>query len=395
MTEFGLTNAGFIPMRTEDWLSVIRDDFENELGGVAIDWSRQTVLGPLTLALARRLASNSETLQAAYDVKSLNNSSGAQLDDVGQLNLTSRIGATKSTATVTLASTAASTVDVFVGEGTIVQGGGLNGRARWVTIEDATIPSGGATVDVLVEAEDAGAVPALIGEINRIVSPLTGWDSVTNPAAATLGRDIELDGAFRRRMAEAPSRAGSGTVPAVRESVLALDGVTSCLVIENEESTIQVVEGVSMDPNSIGVYVYPPTLTSAQIESVVAEIFDKKAGGIKTIGTNAATVNYGQVNYSIRYSFPADLGVAVIVNITALPTGTTVADITDAITQVVTEYFSELLPGVDLYQLDLLNRLKNDIPQILAATVSFNGSSTTPVTVNANQIATLGSLVIP
>ena len=55
------------------------------------------------------------------------------------------------------------------------------------TTAAATIPSTG-SVDVVMQSVEAGAIEAAAGALDRIVTGVPGWETVTNAAAAVLGR---------------------------------------------------------------------------------------------------------------------------------------------------------------------------------------------------------------
>jgi uncharacterized phage protein gp47/JayE len=57
--------------------------------------------------------------------------------------------------------------------------------------------SGNAYVDF--QAVEAGPIAASVGALSQVVSGVLGWDSVSNPTAATLGRAQESDLASRLR----------------------------------------------------------------------------------------------------------------------------------------------------------------------------------------------------
>lgn len=89
-----------------------------------------------------------------------------------------------------------SAVDLrIVGQGgvTIVDGVATDAnRGRWQLPSSVTIPPGG-EITVTALSQTLGAVTAPAGSINQIGTPTLGWQSVTNPAAATPGAPVESD----------------------------------------------------------------------------------------------------------------------------------------------------------------------------------------------------------
>src|SRR5574343_474971 len=91
----------------------------------------------MTSALAIQLGTLGELSQELYDALSVQNATGRQLDNLCLLVGVTRQEATHSTATVTLTGTAGTVLPPE----TLMEGGGLDGRARWRLASAAT--SGG------------------------------------------------------------------------------------------------------------------------------------------------------------------------------------------------------------------------------------------------------------
>ncbi|HSH00110.1 MAG TPA: baseplate J/gp47 family protein, partial [candidate division Zixibacteria bacterium] len=254
MTDYGFTDYGYTPTPESVIEETMQDDYET-LTGIACDWSYDSFLGAYNLTVARRLSSVELGLQALSDSRSFNNARQLALDDQGQSRLTARLEQTKTRITLTLTSEADTTKVVPIPTGSVVRGGGVDGRQKWETVEDVEIPAAAGTVNVTAQALEYGAISADPADVTEIVTAINGWASVTNTSAITVGRDVEQDGPYRRRMVLAVGKAGSATPTAIRAKVLGVDGVTACNVIENIELTTENVDGVSLEGKSIAVYV--------------------------------------------------------------------------------------------------------------------------------------------
>jgi len=384
--DFGLTTAGFVTPRSADWLEIIRDEFEAEVG-VEVDWSRQTVLGPWSLVIARRLGSLSETVAALRDSRSVNNATGAQLDDLAQLSLTEREGATRSEVNLTLTSTAAIAAPVFIEEASLFSGGGEDGRARWRTLEAVFVPATGGNVVVAAEAVDEGAVAAAIGEITKILSPVEGLASCTNAAAAVLGKDDESHASLRRRIPEAPYRAGRGGPKSLRERVRELASIETCSVLENDSGSEATISGYVMEAHSVAVFVHPDTITTEEQEELASVLFDAKATGIKMLGTEEAEITVADVVITVRWNYATTVAYTLAFDV-GLFEGFALADVETALQELGADYFSDLVPGDDLLMLDVAHRAKQNVPGIKSLVVKFNGAAA-DVTITATQLATL------
>jgi len=167
---YGLSADGYTPRTEAIWLALFEGDYEARLLAAGlpsdVDWDRDAIEGIVSKITAERLAEIDELVQAVYDALDPNNATGVQLDTVCALVGVLRDAATFSTAVETFTGTAG----IFVPTGTIVEGGGTDGKARWSTIADGTVGSG-LTVDITVRAELSGATEAGVGDIDEIITP--------------------------------------------------------------------------------------------------------------------------------------------------------------------------------------------------------------------------------
>ena len=182
----GLTSAGYTPIRSAEYLTLLRAAIATELvaAGITaeIDWAADTILGTITSVTAASLGRLGEVAQAVYDARSPNNATGAQLDDLCTIVGVSRLDATYSTAAVTLTGTSGTIIPA----GSVVSGGGTDGLARWTLAASVTLASGTGTG--AVTAEDVGAIAAAIGEIDAIITSSPGGrPSPTPPLRSPAG----------------------------------------------------------------------------------------------------------------------------------------------------------------------------------------------------------------
>lgn len=176
-----------------------------------------------------------------------------------------------------------------------------------------------------VIATATGAIAAPIATLANIDTPIFGWDSVTNPDAATLGRDVESDTSFRQRRFESVQIAGAGTVPAIESNVRQINGVTDAFVIENRTL---LVDGGGRPGKS-----FETIVKGGEDQAIAQKIWDVKPAGIETFGTTSKTVTDSQGNsQTINFSRPTDIWVHLEIDYTLyseelFPTGgeTTIA----------------------------------------------------------------------
>jgi len=390
MTTYGLSSTGFLARRAADFRQIMRDYYDAATGLVN-DWSDDTFLGNITANASIRLGELSEGLQAVYDAFNRNGATGAQLDDIGGLIGVFRNEATYSLATVTLSGTAGTVIP----SSNVVEGGGDDGRARWKTLTDATI-GGGGTVDVQVQAEEAGSIHADIGDIDKIVTPVSGWDSVTNAAESTDGQDRETDDEYKLRQSEGGSIYGSGNSNSLLANLSALDYVAAALVIDNDEPTQQVIGGVTVPPNSSTSIIWPNSLTDAQKDEVAETIYMQLPQGIKANGadvTRTVTKRDG-LSKSISFSWASQLGCTTDVTVELEP-GYVLTDVDTPIEEANEALFALLTVGESIQDLDLQGQIAS-VAGLKRATVTFNigAGAVTSAEPDFNEILNLTSTTV-
>ncbi|AMG44728.1 hypothetical protein AL520_09315 [Achromobacter xylosoxidans] len=228
---------------------------------------------------------------------------------------------------------------VIVGQaGTIITGGAIQDdqlQNRWNLPETVVIPLTG-QITVTATCTSIGAVSAPAGSLTKIATPTRGWQSVTNPAMATPGNPVEVDGTLRLRQAVSvalPSRTVlEGTVGAVAS----VDGVVRYRAYENDTS--------STDSNGIPSHSISVVVDGGDAMEIAEAIAAKKTPGTGTYGTTTEIVTdiYG-IAHPISFFRPSDAAITAAVTIKALTGYTTTVG--DAIKQAIAEYVNGLEIG--------------------------------------------------
>lgn len=215
----GLTIPAYADIQADNIAQFLKIYGQNEY--VGIDSAIYQFISILSLKNSDAL----KALQYAYNQSSPNTAVGAGLDRIVKLNGLVRKPYTFSSVILTITGTPGTVIPI----GSIAQDSNGN---QWSTVGAVTIPGGG-NINVTANATLPGSVTALAGTITIIATPIGGWTSVTNAAAATPGTPIETDSQLRARQAisvSLPSKTMySGTVAAIA----ALSGVGRYFVEEN------------------------------------------------------------------------------------------------------------------------------------------------------------------
>jgi len=237
-----------------------------------------SVLGNLIDTFAARLDELSNATQDLYDSFDERNATGVYLANLAAIVGVDRQVATYSTVTLSLTATAACTVPA----GSIVADAA---GQQWVTATDVLFAAPGVQT-VEASPPETGAIQAGVGTLTVIVTPVTGWASVTNAAAATEGQDRELDPALRSRRRRSLKITGASSPDAIFSRVSAVDGIEACLVRHNKTAaavTLGTTTTITLDGHSYAVVVYPNGLSAALSAAVAQAIWDSAPSGIDSM----------------------------------------------------------------------------------------------------------------
>ncbi len=156
-----------------------------------------------------------------------------------------------------------------------------------------------------------GPVPCIGSDLSVIVSPISGWNGITNPISAEpLGQQAETDTAFRLRIAASPRMNSSATSESIRERLVQeVPGVQHAFVFEN--LTDEMDDG--RPPHSIEVLVDAPTDDATQ-QAVAQEILKLKPVGITTCSTATTQLSVPIIDsqgdpHTIIYSAPDSINI--------------------------------------------------------------------------------------
>jgi hypothetical protein len=190
--------------------------------GESISTDEEELLGHLFRQVAYQLDTVNEKVQQIFDNMGISNNSGVPLANVLELIGMAFQSEAASTATVTCTVSKATTIPT----GSVVR----TAANVYFTTDEALVFVASGSDDVGVTCTVNGPNAAGIGEINTIVSSVSGWTAVTNAAAATPGRLQESSAEVKARHTTAVSTSGERDSASVSESVGNVSGVSAVLV---------------------------------------------------------------------------------------------------------------------------------------------------------------------
>jgi len=297
----GLTDDGLVIKTTDEILGEINEQQQADINP-GLNLSSATPLGQINGITAAKLGEIWDVLRAVHMSMYPASASGRSLDNVCSFTGTKRHDAVKSQ----LAAVVVNLDDGFsAAAGELIASVAGDPTRRFVNV-DAVENTSGITddFDVNFEAETAGAVPCLAGQLTVIAESLSGWNSVTNPTDAIEGDPIDSDPVLRLRR-EQELAGGSTTPDAIRSDILKNDdlGVTFCRVLSNERD---VTDSNGLPPHSFEVIARgPDSPTDEDNEALCDQILASKPGGIQAYGSASKTRTDAQGNeYSIGYTRP-------------------------------------------------------------------------------------------
>lgn len=286
--------------------------------------------GQLLAIFALALHDTNAATIAAYNQFSPATSQGAGLSSMVKINGIRRLSASNSTATVRIVGQA----------GTVISGGIVSdGIRQWSLPASVSIPISG-QADVLATCQTEGEVTAGANTINQIVTPVRGWQTATNPAAATPGAPVETDAALRVRQSVSTSLPALSVLSSIVSSIGNIAGVRACSPYENDTDTT--------DSNGIPSHSLSFVVDGGDPAEIAASIARHKTPGAGTYGTTSVVVaDSAGPAVTINFFRPTAVPVAIQVAMEALPgyVSTTGA----AIAQALSGYVSGLPSGSDVY----------------------------------------------
>jgi uncharacterized phage protein gp47/JayE len=170
-------------------------------------------------------------------------------------------------------------------------------------------------------AQTYGPIPVPANSLTEILTPVAGWQSLTNFKAGVTGRFTETDAGLRLRRNNSLRVSGSATVEAIRSRLLQdVPGVTSVLVFENvtmtqEPSTVTFSQDF-VSPNATQVFVDGNSLGTVNFVTSNLATITNIANLLKTSPDIADAVVGGTGNHVITVTFAAGEDVVLGFNIT-------------------------------------------------------------------------------
>lgn len=197
---------------------------------------------------------------------------------------------------------------------------------------------------IVFEALNTGPVLALALTVDAIVTPISGWNGVTNITDGTTGRDMESDQDLRLRRVQSLRILGAASAEAIQARLRQdVANVTDAFVFENRLPTTE--DG--RPPHSFEV-----VIVGGDDQEIAQKIWEIKAAGIQTHGTTTEVIiDSNGFEQEIKFTRPDPVYVWINVDLSVL-SGVTIPDsVLDDIKDAILEKGLEFGVGQDvIYQ---------------------------------------------
>lgn len=326
-----LDTTGVIVPDTAD----VQTEVENEYKAVFGQDLVTTPNTPQGVLITAEVAARSNVLRNNATVANQINpnlAGGVFLDAIWALTGGARLAATYSVVPA---------VDLLGLPGTFIPAGAqasLIDGALFESVSDVTLDGGGmGAVDF--QAVEPGPIAVNVGALSQIVTAVLGWDTVSNPTAATGGRSEESDLSSRQRRKNTLSLQNVALPLAITSALYDLPAVKSLQFRENYTKLDATIDGIFLLANSIWVCVKGGT--DAEIATALL--------AHKSLGANwngATTVNIvdsasGQT-YPVKFDRPTDVAVQARVTVRS---GSALVNVPQAVREAIVAYAAGELEG--------------------------------------------------
>lgn len=311
----GVTSTGFTKKTLEEIKAELEADLRSEINA-ALDLNPKAPMGQIVGIVASKLSELWELLEILYHAFDPSAAETFLLDFLCQISGIKRLKAKKSiTTTATVNLNAGSTLAA----GAICYVTGTTSN-RWV-LRDSVTNSGGVAADVVAvwESETTGNWAWNASVAGVIVTPSSGWNSVTNNPVpdvgavdATRGNAVETDSALRLRRTAALAASGACTADAIRAALLAMTGMAQAFVFENVTNTTN-SDGVPA--HAFEAVIFDGVTPACANNDVAETIWDNKPAGIQAYGQSSGTTS-DSLGVTQTVKFSRATGKRTVLNVT-------------------------------------------------------------------------------
>lgn len=238
-----------------------------------------------------------------------------------------------------------------------------------------------------------GPIECPTGALTDLVEPVAGVSGIENQSNGIVGYNAESDNAFRTRItANWFNIRARAILGAIVDNVAQIQGVLSCVGMENPTGSSVTKNGVTMPAHSIYL-----AIVGGENEAIARVIAQQKTLGAATVGTDVVSYRDEELGYEYSYNIQRPTPVNLTVKVQYSANQYTQVDTASTLEAVVTQYFSD--NPVQIGQTvsgGMIAQALNDFQQadLLAIKVSTDGGTTWTdyITTDYTEVAVLDSV---
>lgn len=237
-----------------------------------------------------------------------------------------------------------------------------------------------------VQSVTVGRIDAEANTLTVILTPQLGWDSVTNPIAASPGRNLETDEELRLRFRETKFERASNILEALYSALINLEGVEEVRIYENDTDVV--------DAFGVPAHSFMPIVVGGISSEIAQTIWENKPMGIRSYGDTVVVI-FDTQGFAHNIGFDRPDPVQIYITITLTTDSEFPATGPDDIKSALISYFDNSLGIGDDVVYSRLYTPINLTPghQIDSLTIGTSPSpvGTSNVVIDFDQIASLSS----
>ena len=241
-----------------------------------------------------------------------------------------------------------------------------------------------------LQATVVGEIEQEANTITQIVTPVLGWDSITNPLAASPGRLLETDEELRLRFRNTKLERASNILDSLYSALINVDGVEEVRIYENDTNVT--------DSNGVLGHSFMPIILGGSSQIIAETIWENKPMGILSQGNTVVSITDSQgFSHDIGFERPDPVTIYIIANLSENTESNDPfpGDGEDQIKAAIIEYADENFGIGDNVIYSRLYTPINSIPghqvDSLFIGTSPSPSGTSNITIGFNEIASFES----
>jgi hypothetical protein len=324
MSFFNVSPLGVITTDTSEIKTEIEEAYKKALGG-NLNLEASTPQGQLIINDTNNLTTTMEEVVNLASSFSVYTAEDKALDASGLFFGYFRKQGTKTAVLCTLGGLG----------GTMVNAGAAvsDGTNNFILLDNVTIGEDG-TATAEFQCVTVGKIPCVAGSINTILTPLDGWDIVTNDIDGIAGLDYESDNEFRQRItANQLAIRSTSILGSIADRIGALQDVLSVTARENQTGNIITIDNIDLLPHSIYL-----CILGGSGEAIAKVLTQSKTLGASTNGDIMVSYYDKEIDYTYNYMIYRPDFVNIKVQITYKNNQYTPLDVADKVKNEVMDY---------------------------------------------------------